>query len=123
MGDNKTLMLLFRDQAETPPAVPPTGTCLNCAYTRVLSSDVSAAAPFASSFEASKAVAQFGATWGQAKKLPTGVGSVTPTLLLMRHAGRAGPLLLSGGRQNSSEITGNRTSHNFDNVLVSQDFC
>ena len=32
LGDNKTLMLLFRDQAETPPAVPPTGTCLNCAY-------------------------------------------------------------------------------------------
>ena len=59
-----------------------------------------------------------GASWGAHKFLPPGVGAVTPTMLMMRDgAGRAGPLLLSGGRQNTSHITGNLTSHNFDNVL------
>ena len=43
---------------------------------------------------------------------------MTPTLLLLKGGdGRPGPLLLSGGRQNTSVASGNTTAHNFDNCL------
>eukprot|EP01052_Picozoa_sp_SAG31_P009915 SAG31_NODE_531_length_14413_cov_7.712659_17_plen_688_part_00 len=100
LPDNETLMLVFRDESEGPPATTSESACDECSYTRVTSTSR-------------------GKTWSVGEKMPAGVGAVTPTLLLLRRSGtgRAGPLLLSGGRQNTSFLTGNRSSHNYDNVL------
>eukprot|EP01045_Picozoa_sp_COSAG04_P001370 COSAG04_NODE_45_length_31617_cov_47.863284_11_plen_166_part_00 len=94
LADNKTLLAVWRNEAEAPPATTPATACDECSYTRTLSTDR-------------------GRTWHDHRFLPPGVGAVTPELLLMRHpSGRAGPLLLSGGRANTSHLTGNLTSHN-----------
>ena len=94
LADNKTLLAVWRNEAEAPPATTPATACDECSYTRALSTDR-------------------GRTWHDHRFLPPGVGAVTPELLLMRHpSGRAGPLLLSGGRANTSHLTGNLTSHN-----------
>ena len=99
LADNKTLLAVWRNEAEAPPATAPAGACDECSYTRALSTDR-------------------GRTWHDHRFLPPGVGAVTPELLLMRHpSGRAGPLLLSGGRANTSHLTGNLTSHNVNRQL------